>query len=901
MNYSRRQLYALGETLGDSVTCNKVGGGRIYGGGGGGGGSPGPSTTTSYNTNIPEYAQPYVENMMNAAQSQIYNKDMTGFNQYNPYSNNPEDYVAGFSPLQQQAQSSAANMQVPGQYGAASQLAGASGRGALGTVGQANAYGQQGSALSNMYGNAGAQAGQQAAGQSSMYGMAGYGQGQQGAQIGQSLGQQSQNASTGPGSVASYMNPYLQNSLNPQLQLANQQYGIAGQQQQGAATSAGAFGGSRSALANSLNQQNQMLAQNQIIGQGYNQAYNNAQNQMNTANQAALAGNAQAQQGIAQGLQGAGQAGSQAMQGYGMGLTGANQAANIGLQGVGAQQAGYGAANTAASNLANIGGQQLNAQTGIANLQNTMGGQQQAQQQQIMNQAIQNYATAQQYPYMQLGVLNSMLRGLPMQSTTTASYQAQPSIGMQATGLLGAAGSLYGKTAREGGSIADIKKMRSGGITEVPGYRYGTVINEPQLESMAGRMDDTQLNKVKGLPGVTPDERNTFDSALINNNYVRSNPEAGQMIAQAGNQAPPPPPQQPAAPTDRMSGIAQAGGGMFNSMGSPVRAAGGGIVAFSGEDESLVDQQAAQAEKDAAAQDLANKAPAKVAQKAIAKDTTKEQTRADYLKENQDMMRSMGINPDIVSEKGKAYQARMEEQQAGISGKEDQLERMAKAKAFLSLTQPTGGKNALGQLGSAATEYLGEKATNIKTIEDLKNTTAKAQAEFEAGNRAKAAGDIEAASKHFDEAAKLQNQLKIAEGNNAATLGAAQIHASVAGQATKLEEQAIQQYMKDHPGSTFSDAYAAVKGAGRGEAVEITRLKEAIAAKQNSLLNPGLSKEDRAQINKDIKDLTDRLITGGKPTAVAAAPAPVQNEDGTVTIPGKGTFKKLPNGNYAPV
>ena len=877
MNYSRRQLYALGETLGDSVTCNKVGGGRIYGGGGGGGGSPGPSTTTSYNTNIPEYAQPYVENMMNAAQSQIYNKDMTGFNQYNPYSNNPEDYVAGFSPLQQQAQSSAANMQVPGQYGAASQLAGASGRGALGTVGQAG-----------MYGGMGAQAGQQYAGQSSAYGNAGAMQGQQGAAIGQSLGQQSQNTSQGPGSVASYMNPYLQNSLNPQLQLANQQYGIAGQQQQGAATSAGAFGGSRSALANSLNQQNQMLAQNQIIGQGYNQAYNNAQNQMNTSNQAALAGNQQALSGYGMGLQGAGQAGSQAMQGYGMGL-----------QGVGAQQAGYGAANTAASNLANIGGQQLNAQTGIANLQNTMGGQQQAQQQQIMNQAIQNYATAQQYPYMQLGVLNSMLRGLPMQSTTTASYQAQPSIGMQATGLLGAAGSLYGKTAREGGSIADIKKMRSGGITEVPGYRYGTVINEPQLESMAGRMDDTQLNKVKGLPGVTPDERNTFDSALINNNYVRSNPEAGQMIAQAGNQAPPPPPQQPAAPTDRMSGIAQGGGGMFNSMGNHM--AGGGIIAFAGEGDSLVDQQRIQAEKDAAAQDLANKAPAKVAQKAIAKDTTKEQTRADYLKENQDMMRSMGINPDIVSEKGKAYQARMEEQQAGISGKEDQLERMAKAKAFLSLTQPTGGKNALGQLGSAATEYLGEKATNIKTIEDLKNTTAKAQAEFEAGNRAKAAGDIEAASKHFDEAARLQNQLKIAEGNNAATLGAAQIHASVAGQATKLEEQAIQQYMKDHPGSTFSDAYAAVKGAGRGEAVEITRLKEAIAAKQNSLLNPGLSKEDRAQINKDIKDLTDRLITGGKPTAVAAAPAPVQNEDGTVTIPGKGTFKKLPNGNYAPV
>ena len=60
MSYSRRQLYALGETLGDSVTCNKVGGGRIYGGGGGGGGSPppaGPTNTTVQNTNIPDYAQ----------------------------------------------------------------------------------------------------------------------------------------------------------------------------------------------------------------------------------------------------------------------------------------------------------------------------------------------------------------------------------------------------------------------------------------------------------------------------------------------------------------------------------------------------------------------------------------------------------------------------------------------------------------------------------------------------------------------------------------------------------------------------------------------------------------------------------------------------------------------------
>jgi len=97
-----------------------------------GGGSPspapaGPTQTTVQNTNIPDYAQPYVSNMLNAAQAQIFQPDMTTFNKYVPYSNNPQDYVASFSPLQQQAQSSAANLQMPGQY------APATGAAALGT------------------------------------------------------------------------------------------------------------------------------------------------------------------------------------------------------------------------------------------------------------------------------------------------------------------------------------------------------------------------------------------------------------------------------------------------------------------------------------------------------------------------------------------------------------------------------------------------------------------------------------------------------------------------------------------------------------------------------------------------------------------------------------------------
>ena len=427
--------------------------------GGGGSGQSTNTTSTVQNTNLPAYAQPYVENMMSAAQQQVFeptkdangNTTYTSTKPYTPYSNNPADYFAGFSPMQEQAQSGAANLQTPDQYRQATDLANQSGAGALSTTGQAGMYGMQGdiagqrnAGLSNIYGGLGARSGQQAAGLSNMYGGLGSMQGQQGANIGASLGQMSQD----PNAVQGYMNPYLQASLNPQLAEIQRQYDITGAQQAGQATQQGAFGGSRDAIMAAENSRNKNTAMNQAIGQGYNTAFNNAQNQMGVANQAALSGNQQALSGLGMGLQGAGQAGSQAMQGYGMGLQGAGQAgqlgiqgAQTGLQGIGAQQAGYSQAGQAGSNLANIGGQQLGAQQNILNMQSQMGAQQQNQKQNIINQDVQNYANAQQYPYMQLGYLSNLLHGLPLQSATSQTYQANPTGTQQLMGLgLGAAG-----------------------------------------------------------------------------------------------------------------------------------------------------------------------------------------------------------------------------------------------------------------------------------------------------------------------------------------------------------------------------------------------------------------------------------------------------------------------------
>ena len=384
--------------------------------GGGGQSAPAPApaqptTTTVQNTSIPEYAQPYVESMLGATQQQLFNMNgnqITGIKPYTPYSTNPSDYIAPFSPMQQQSQSAAANLQTPGQYGQATQAA---------TQGVGQALG-----------------------------------------AGQNYAQQA----TDPNAVGAYMNPYIQNALAPALALQNQQFGQQQAEEQGRATQVGAFGGGREAVMSGLNQQNQMLAQNQLVGNAYNAAYGQAQ---------------QAQQ-------------------YGAGL---------GLQG---SQAGI----QGAGQLAGIGGQQLGAQQNIINTQSQMGGQQQQEQQNIINQGIQNYATAQQYPQQQLAFMNAQLRGLPLQTSTVQGYQAAPAPINQLAGLAGttiAGAKLAGY--KEGG-IAKEKRFDVGGSVEHDLYQMPTpflsqevkTTPSPTIKNTGAAILNQRRMGVEPEPGFAP-------------------------------------------------------------------------------------------------------------------------------------------------------------------------------------------------------------------------------------------------------------------------------------------------------------------------------------------------------------------------------------------------------------
>jgi len=96
-----------------------------------------------------------------------------------------------------------------------------------------------------------------------------------------------------------YMNPYLQASLDPQLAELRRQAQIANVADASKLTGQGGFGGGRQAVLMGEQNRNLLDKSQQLIGSGYNTAYNNAMNQFNTeAKNTQAANEASAQFGL---------------------------------------------------------------------------------------------------------------------------------------------------------------------------------------------------------------------------------------------------------------------------------------------------------------------------------------------------------------------------------------------------------------------------------------------------------------------------------------------------------------------------------------------------------------------------------------------------------------------------
>ena len=224
------------------------------------------SQITQTQTSIPDYAKPYVENLLGQAQA------YTDPSQ-NPYQQYMGERQAQFSPLQQMSYDNAAMMQGAPQLQDATAMAGSAGLGALNTGYTYNPF------------------------QTKSF--------------------------TSPGMAESYMSPYMNNVVARQQQDATRQAQIASQAQGAQAARAGAFGGSGDYLMRGQARGNLNRQLGDIYAQGQQAAYTQGMGQFNQeqgATQAAANLNAQ------QGQFGAGLG----LQGLQTSLTAANALGNLG-------------------------------------------------------------------------------------------------------------------------------------------------------------------------------------------------------------------------------------------------------------------------------------------------------------------------------------------------------------------------------------------------------------------------------------------------------------------------------------------------------------------------------------------------------------------------------------------
>ena len=367
-----------------------------------GGGSNQPVKQEVTQSNLPEYARPYFEGLMQRAGTELTRG-------YTPYG---QERIAGFTDQQKNLQNEIMGQKTPGEFGQAAGLAGLAGQRSMDfanyDTGQFNAD-------------------QVRAGPLNYFQM------------------QGPDSFTQSGMAQQYMSPFMQAALEPQrreaLRAAQQ-----GQLVQGLGSARqGAYGGSRQLLAGMERERN--LGQNlaDIQARGMQTAFEQAQGQFNTeqqARQAAGMKNLEAALGV-QSL-GAGQS---------MQAQLANQQQNLEAQRMREQSRQFGSqqglaalaqAGQMGQTLSNIGSARSQADQARFGLQTSTAAQRQALQQQYLDTAYQDFLRQRDFPMEQLQQYSSLLRGVPITpSSTTSTYGQTPGLGQQLLGTGLGAASIY--------------------------------------------------------------------------------------------------------------------------------------------------------------------------------------------------------------------------------------------------------------------------------------------------------------------------------------------------------------------------------------------------------------------------------------------------------------------------
>jgi len=368
---------------------------------------PQVSQISSSQTTIPDYARPYVEDLLGQAQA------VTDIGQ-NPYMQYMGERVAQFTPMQQQAFEGAQGMQVAPQLQKATDITGLASQAALNyggyNPGMFSAYTVQNPNL-NYYqaGPVSSVSGSNLSTPTMATAQSNYNPMLQQYQMAPSQGVTTESF-TRPSTQEAYMSPYMTNVVQRQQADAARQAAIASQAQGAQAARSGAFGGSGDYLMRGQMAGNLARQKGDIMAQGLQTAYQQGQQQFNTEQAARLQANlANQQAGLQVGGQNLAAMLSTQQLGTQTGLQTAlanlsaaqqanvqNQAAHLQTQGLNAQQALQAALANQQTEMG-LSGQNLQAKLGVQQLGAGQDLQAQLANQQQLMQAQQLAEQSRQY------------------------------------------------------------------------------------------------------------------------------------------------------------------------------------------------------------------------------------------------------------------------------------------------------------------------------------------------------------------------------------------------------------------------------------------------------------------------------------------------------------------------
>jgi len=253
-------------------------------------------------------------------------------------------------------------------------------------------------------------------------------------------------------------------------------------------------------------------------------------------------------------------------------------------------------------------------------------------------------------------------------------------------------------------------------------------------------------------------------------------------------------------------------------------------------------------------------------------------TAGDYFKDQRAAETELGLDPDY-------YKTRMKDIAAANETETDSAKRMANANMLFAMSDALSSTpgSLLKGLSRAAPAGLKAGTEALKDLRELEKTKREAQNKLNDAEYAQKRGDAQGYVKNVNDYKTLNAniEMKNAELETSIRIANLKEKASKSGKGYEIYDKAVdnaqKRFDKDYPDAAFTSHFSEDKA------------KYELVRKQ--------------YIEQELQTLMGGVeMAYGASPAVAQAPGgitkPVANPDGTVTVPGKGTFKQLPNGNY---